>query len=259
MRSAQPSVRPARCIRISPMMMATPMARACPIGRMMPIVRSPPGGTPSEAPAETIPAAPSPVIIIGITPPAVRIEAPVPPQAVAERREYISIQPVSIYIPVPGVKPVNHIPIKRTAHTDGIPRIAETDNARGVFIVVCRAVKASNPFPVQSVILLLVNIKGSPFRGKLIIVSIITPVIFIHVAHIPFTVAHYHSCHPVRSSHRYGTIGFHYDFIYRSHHYRFFPVLLLHLFLLRLLGRHVVEVVHNLCPQCPREAQGKKR
>ena len=90
------------------------------------------------------------------------VEAPVPPQAVGIGRERIGIESVIEHIPFPRRKHIDHFPIKRTAHRDGITRIAETDNAHGIFIVALRTFETIDPlapfivrlfFDIQRIIL----------------------------------------------------------------------------------------------------------
>ena len=110
---------------------------------MMIVVMSPPAASipaapayaPAKAPARTIPTVPTPAII-GIAAPTERVIAPIPPQTVGESRKCICVQSVRIYIPVPWIQTINYIPVKRAADTDGIAWIAETDNARGIFIII---------------------------------------------------------------------------------------------------------------------------
>ena len=133
---------------------------------MMIVVMSPPAASkpaapayaPAKAPARTIPTVPTPAII-GIAAPTERVIAPIPPQTVGESRKCICVQSVRIYIPVPWIQTINYILVKLAADTDGIAWIAETDNARGIFIIIFRTVKTVHPFSIQAIVFFFVYIK----------------------------------------------------------------------------------------------------
>ena len=59
----------------------------------------------------------------------------------------------------PWIQTINYIPVKRAADTDGIAWIAETDNARGIFIIIFRTVKTVHPFSIQAIVFFFVYIK----------------------------------------------------------------------------------------------------
>ena len=62
----------------------------------------------------------------------------VPIIPVAPCRNHIGIHAIVVDIPFPTgpqSTAIHHIPIERTAHRNGIARIAETDNAHGILIV----------------------------------------------------------------------------------------------------------------------------
>jgi hypothetical protein len=146
-------------------MAASPMTTATGIISgmiVMVMMMSPPAtavpAAPAKAPARTVPAVPSPAIV-RITAPTIRVIAPIPPQAVGECRKCICVQSVRIYIPVPWIQTINYIPVKRAADTDGIAWIAETDNARGIFIIIFRTVKTVHPFSIQVIVFFFVYIK----------------------------------------------------------------------------------------------------
>ena len=67
---------------------------------------------------------------------------------VAPCGEDIGIHAIIVYIPFPAGPQgtsIHHIPIERTAHRNGVARIAETDDAHGILIVSITAVKAADP------------------------------------------------------------------------------------------------------------------
>ena len=134
-----------------------------------------PASIPATVPT-AIPAAPAPVpSIIGPTPaPSVGIIAPVPPQTVGERRESIGIQSVSINVPIPRIQSIDYIPIQRTTDADGIARIAETNDAHSVFIIVFRTIEAVYPFTVGIGHCLFFDIKSILILRKVIFFRVIT-------------------------------------------------------------------------------------
>ena len=215
-----------------------------------------PASIPATVPT-AIPAAPAPVpSIIGPTPaPSVGIIAPVPPQTVGERRESIGIQSVSINVPIPRIQSIDYIPIQRTTDADGIARIAETNDAHSVFIIVFRTIEAVYPFTVGIGHCLFFDIKSILILRKVIFFRVITTVIFIHIAHIPLLVL-YHNGGSTRICTDNRFLRFYNYYVLRSFSYRLFLCFLGLLFSLLLRGYIIEVVIYTLCRECPREAQG---
>ena len=66
---------------------------------------------------------------------------------------------------------------------NGITRIAETDDAHGIFIITLRTFESIDPFP-PFVIRLFLNVQGIVFHRESIVTGSVTAVVFIHIAHI---------------------------------------------------------------------------
>ena len=132
--------------------------------------------------------------IIRISPPAERIETPVPPQGIGERGECIGIEAICVNIPVPCVQSIDNIEINGAADADGIAGIAEADDAGGILVVVGRTVELSSyPFAFQSVILPFINVKSVILSRKFIVGRIITTVVLVYITCVALSVTHYNS------------------------------------------------------------------
>lgn len=226
---------------------------------MMVVVMSPSGrpsaipATPAEVPTGTVPTVPAEAIGIAAPTPSIGVIAPIPPQAVGEGGESIGVKPVGIYVPVPGIQPVDYIPVERAADADGIAGITETDDARGVFIIVFRTFKAVHPLPFEVGPGFFFYVEGIVLKREVIIPRVVAAVVFVYVAGVAFAVFHYNCRVARRGINRGRGVRLYYYGITGG------GFLLLHLLFL-FLGRDVVKVViYTLCRQRPREAQGCKR
>ena len=135
-------------IRIRMMMPRTPIAGvpAAPIAAI-PIRRIPTAIIPRRMPAPAI----SPTRT-GYAP----IPTPVPPKRIRESREYIRIQSVIVYVPIPRrISAIHHVPIQRAAYRYGVCRTTETDDTHGIFVIILRAFETVYPLTAFAVRFLL--------------------------------------------------------------------------------------------------------
>ena len=206
-----------------------------------------------------VPAAPAPTpAVVGIPPPAEGVEPPIPPQAVAERGEGIGVEAVIVDVPVPRVQPVDHVEVEGAADGDGVARIAETDDARGILVVVRRAVESADPLAVQPVVRLPVNVEGIVLRGKVIVRRVVATIVGVHVHRAALRVAHDDGGGAGSGAHGLRRPGLHHHLVRIGDHDGLACIILL--LNLVFLGRHVIKVVHHaLRHQSPGEAQGHKR
>ncbi len=76
------------------------------------------------------------------------VYAVVPIVPIASSGEYVGIEAIIVYIPIPAgpqSATIHDIPVERAAHGNCMARIAETDNTHSVLVVGLTAIEAIDP------------------------------------------------------------------------------------------------------------------